>query len=47
MPLITFESGELSKEVKKELSQKLTNLASDITGIPKSSFWVFIKEWPD
>ena len=47
MPLITFESGKLSDEVKKELNQKLTDLAVEITGIPKSSFWVFIKELPD
>ncbi|MGM0508915.1 MAG: tautomerase family protein [Fusobacteriota bacterium] len=47
MPLITFESGELSEEIKKELNEKLPKLASEITGIPKSSFWLFIKELPD
>ncbi len=47
MPLITFESGNLSDEIKKELGQKLTDLAVEITGIPKSSFWIFIRELPD
>ncbi len=47
MPLITFESGKLPEEVKEKLNQKLTKLAAEITGIPESSFWVFIKELPD
>ena len=47
MPLITIESGELPAEVKEELTKKITDLAADVTGIPKSSFWVFIKELPD
>jgi len=47
MPMITFESGKLSDEIKLELIQKLTNISSEITGIPKESFFVSIREMPD
>ena len=44
MPIITFESGKLSDEVKSELIQNLTNISAEITGIPKGSFFVTIRE---
>jgi 4-oxalocrotonate tautomerase len=47
MPLITFEAGKLSPEVKSELIQKLTDISAEITGIPKSSFFISIREMPD
>jgi 4-oxalocrotonate tautomerase len=47
MPLITFESGKLSPEAKKELIEKLTNISAEITGIPKGSFFVAIRELPE
>ena len=47
MPLITFESGKLTDDVKFELIQKLTNISSEITGIPKESFFISIREMPD
>lgn len=47
MPLITFEAGKLTEDIKKELIQKLTNISAEITGIPKSSFFVSIREMPD
>jgi 4-oxalocrotonate tautomerase len=47
MPFITFESGQLSDETKRELIQKLTTISADITGIPKESFFVAIRELPD
>ena len=47
MPLITFEAGKLSGEVKQELIQKLTNISSEITGIPKESFFILIREMSD
>ncbi len=47
MPLITFESGKLSESVKSELIQKLTDLSAEITGIPKASFFISIREMPD
>ena len=47
MPLITFEAGKMSDEVKAELIQKLTNISAEITGIPKESFFISIREIPD
>lgn len=47
MPLITFEAVKLTDEVKQELIQKLTNISSEITGIPKESFFISIRELPD
>ena len=47
MPLITFESGVLSEDMKKELITKLTTISAEITGIPKSPFFVSIRELPD
>ena len=38
MPLITFEAGKLTEEIKLELIAKLTNISSEITGIPKGNF---------
>ena len=47
MPLITIESGCLTKQQKAELIEKMTGIASDITHIPKEFFFVSIKELPD
>jgi len=47
MPLITFDTAPLSEEIKTELIIKLTNLSSEITGIPKESFMLLIRELPD
>ena len=47
MPVIVFESGALSKEVKAELIQQLTDISVRITGIPKELFLVSIHELPD
>lgn len=47
MPLITFEAGKLTDKMKIELIQKLTSLSAEITGIPKESFFVSIREMPD
>ncbi len=47
MPVINFESGQLSDEVKAELIEKLTDTAAQITGIPKHFFYVSIRELPD
>lgn len=47
MPLITFESGKLSADVKQELITKLTNISSEITNIPAGLFFVSIREMPD
>ena len=47
MPMISFESGQLSAEVKEELIVKLTDISVEITGIPKKLFFVTIREFPD
>lgn len=47
MPLITFESGKLTDAMKYELIHKLTNISAEITGIPKNSFFISIREMPD
>lgn len=46
MPIITFEAGKLTKEQKKELITKFTDIASEITKIAKQSFIVSIREMP-
>jgi 4-oxalocrotonate tautomerase len=47
MPLITFEAGKLSDDIKHQLIQKLTDVSAEITGIPKGSFFISIREMPD
>ncbi len=47
MPYISIESGKLTAEQKKELIERLTTTASEITHIPEESFTVTIKEFPD
>ncbi len=47
MPYISIESGRLTAEQKKELIERLTLTASEITHIPAQFFTVTIKELPD
>ncbi len=47
MPYISVESGALTPEKKKELIERLTVTASEITHIPEQFFTVTIKEVPD
>ena len=47
MPLITIEGGYLTQEQKKELIEKITRIASDVTHIPHEFFFISIKELPD
>ncbi|MDO9045792.1 MAG: tautomerase family protein [Methanobacteriaceae archaeon] len=44
MPLITVEAGKMPDDVRIKLMKKLTEVSSEITGIPEASFWVFVKE---
>ena len=46
MPVITFEGPELPIEKKERLAREITQIATDITSIPKDAFIVFIKENP-
>ena len=47
MPYISIESGQLTAEQKKQLIERLTKTAAEITHIPKQFFTVTIKELPD
>ena len=47
MPVISFEAGQLTPEVKANLIEKLTVVSAEITSIPKELFFVSIKELPD
>ena len=44
MPVITLETSFLNTEQKKMLVSELTASAARITGIPKETFYVFLKE---
>ena len=46
MPVITLDGPFLSPEKKEQLVKEFTQLASEITNIPKEAFVVFIKENP-
>ena len=46
MPVITMEGPFLSPEKKEKLVKEFTQIASDITNIPKEAYVVFIKENP-
>ena len=47
MPYISIAGGRLTAERKKELIERLTVTASEITHIPAQFFTVTIKELPD
>ena len=47
MPYISIESGRLTAEHKRQLIERLTATASEITNIPAQFFMVTIKELPD
>ena len=47
MPLITIESGKLTKEQKSELINSITRTASEIMNIPDEFFFVSINELSD
>lgn len=45
MPVITTQISKMTAEKKKELIEKLTDAASEVTGIPSASFVVFVDEY--
>ncbi len=47
MPVITIEMGKLSLDQKKQMIEKFTEVAFEITHIRKESFIVLIKESED
>lgn len=46
MPVITIDLGQVTPDVKAALIRDLTTTASEITKIPESSFFVFVREYP-
>ncbi|WP_136809036.1 4-oxalocrotonate tautomerase DmpI [Desulfosediminicola flagellatus] len=47
MPVITYQGAHLSTEMKKELIEKLTATAVEITQTPSNFFTVIIQEFSD
>jgi len=47
MPIISWEGGKLSKEQKKDLIQKFTDVAVKITKVPAKFYSVVIREQQD
>lgn len=45
MPVITIKTGKTPSEKKKELVEKITNAAVEVTGSPASSYTIFIEEY--
>ncbi|MBQ9453459.1 MAG: tautomerase family protein [Desulfovibrio sp.] len=44
MPVITFEAARLRIEQKQQLVAEFTETAARITGLPKETIFVFLKE---
>ena len=44
MPVITFEAACLSVEQKRQLVAEFTETAARVTGLPKETIFVFLKE---
>lgn len=47
MPVIAWEGGKLAKGQKRELVQRLTEAAAEVTGVPAQFHAVIIREQPD
>jgi len=47
MPIISWEGGKLSKEQKKDLIEKFTEVAVEITKVPAKFYSVVIREQQD
>jgi 4-oxalocrotonate tautomerase len=45
MPVITVQMRKVPAEKKKELIEKLTSAAVEVTNTPASSYTVFIEEY--
>ncbi|MBQ7617505.1 MAG: tautomerase family protein [Desulfovibrio sp.] len=44
MPVVTLEAAKLNYEQKKQLVAEFTETVARITGLPKTSIFVFLKE---
>lgn len=47
MPVITIKTGITPPDQKKELIEKLTKSAVEVTSFPPEAFTVFIEEYED
>jgi 4-oxalocrotonate tautomerase len=47
MPIISWEGGKLTKEQKKDLIQRLTEVAVEVTRVPAKFYSVVIREQQD
>lgn len=47
MPCISFEAGQLTPEIKRQLIQRLTEVSAEVMGISKDYFFVSIHELPN
>lgn len=47
MPVISWEGGALSKEQKKELIRRFTEVAAEVTKVPAQFHIVLIREQED
>jgi 4-oxalocrotonate tautomerase len=47
MPVISWEGGRLTKEQKKELIQRFTEVAVEVTKVPAKFYSVLIREQLD
>lgn len=47
MPIISWEGGKLTKEQKKDLIQRLTEVAVEVTNVPVKFYSVVIREQQD
>ena len=45
MPVITFDGSFLSLEKKERIIKEFTELACEITNIPKEAFVIFSTKW--
>lgn len=46
MPSITIALDQTSEEKKKQLVEKITGVAAEITGYPAGYFFVYVQEHP-
>ena len=46
MPVITIDLWQVSPETKTELIKRLTKTASEITKLPETAFFVYVREYP-
>lgn len=47
MPYILFQSAQLTDNAKRQLITRLTDICSEITGIPQAFFFVSVHELPN